>query len=147
LIVIGHSYGGDSAVEGACAPRLTKKVDLLITLDPVGMQPALWYTRSRTKYWVNVYADPGRQWPGLKVKWKCHWYGCYPKFYRLKSQWNGDDWIAWAGGKGTYSSYGRHVPANKRFVARTHHGNPCQMVNVMQSEPNYTFGLDTSRCR
>jgi YD repeat-containing protein len=145
LVVVGHSYGGDSAVEGACAPNLKKPVNLLITLDPVGMQYNLHKTRRKTDYWVNVYADPGRQWPGVKVRWKCHWYGCYPKFYRLKSQWNGDDWIAWAGGKGTYSSYGRHVPADKRVVARTHHGNPCEMIRVLTREGfgfNYDFNFN-----
>ncbi len=143
LVVIGHSYGGDSAVEGACAPRLTKKVDLLITVDPVGIQPILWYTRSRTKYWINLYADPGRQWPGVKIRWKCRWWGCYPKIYHLKSQWNRWDWIAWFGGKGTYSSYGRYVPANKRKTVRAHHDESDKMLDALRKDgPNYNFNLN-----
>jgi|GEM_PF-6420487 len=147
LVVVGHSYGGDSAVEGATAPRLDKKVDLLITVDPVGIQYNLWYVKSRTKYWINLYADAGRQWPGVKVKWKCRWYGCRPKFYYLKSQWNSWDWIAWAGGKGTYSSYGKYVPANKRMTVRAHHNESCKMLNTMQSEnSNYNFNINTNGC-
>ncbi|MCH9740912.1 MAG: hypothetical protein K0U38_08755 [Epsilonproteobacteria bacterium] len=148
LVVVGHSYGGDSAVEGACAPRLNKKVDLLITVDPVGRQHSLWYARSRTNYWVNIYADAGRQFPGLKVKWRCKWFRCYPKVYRLKSQWNTSDWIAFAGGKGTYSSYGKHVPADKRVTVRAHHEEVCKMINTMQNEGiNYDFTIRTKKCK
>ncbi len=143
LVVIGHSYGGDSDVEGACAPRIDKKVDLLITVDPVGVQPHMLFTRARTKFWINIYADAGRQWPGIKIKWKCGWWYCYPKFYYLDSQWHGSDWIAWLGGKGSYSSYGKYVPANKRITVRAHHDEVQIMVNDLQSKygNNYDFNI------
>jgi len=65
------------------------------------------------------------------------------KFYYLDSQWHGSDWIAWLGGKGSYSSYGKYVPANKRITVRAHHDEVQIMVNDLQSKygNNYDFNI------
>lgn len=140
LMVIGHSWGGDSAVEASNYASAGKGVDLLLTIDPVGTGNR-W---SDAKYWIEVYANPGRQWPGIKVKWKCRWWGCYPKFYHLKSEWNDSDWIAWSGGKGWYSSYDKgDAYPNHFYELRAHHGDFGYMLQELQnSRTNYRFNID-----
>lgn len=139
LMVIGHSWGGDSAVEASNYAAWDKGVDLLITIDPVGVGNG-W---SRARYWIEVYANPGRQWPGVKVKWKCGWFYCYPKFYYLKSEWNSSDWIAWSGGKGNWSAYDKGDAHPNDFIeVRAHHEEFPRMLAVLQKrKTNYSFNI------
>ena len=53
--IIGHSYGGDAAIEIAAAYG---GLETLITIDPVGLNenPELGKGTSRT--WINVYSNP-----------------------------------------------------------------------------------------
>ena len=51
-----------------------------------------------------------------------------------------------AGGKGTYSSYGRYVPANKRKTVRAHHDESEKMLDALRNDgPNYDIGLNIRR--
>jgi hypothetical protein len=97
LMVIGHSYGGDSSVEASKETASDKQVDLLITVDPVGTGD--WNDGAR--YWIELYADPGRWYGYVRVKWVHRWWGGYPNFYWEPSQWNSSDWGAWSDGKGS----------------------------------------------
>ncbi len=68
----------------------------------------------------------------------------------IEKIWRESVWVLKCdGNKGTYSSYGRYVPANKRIVARTHHGNPCEMIRVLTREGNnydFNFQLQNAGC-
>ncbi len=56
VILIGHSWGGSSAsLKIAC--NSIKKLDLLITLDPVGIFRPTKKNIPNTKYWLNIYVD------------------------------------------------------------------------------------------
>ena len=138
-MVIGHSYGGDSSVEASKQTSSDKQVDLLITVDPVGAGD--WNDGAR--YWIELYADPGRWYGYVRVKWVHRWWGGYPKFYWEPSQWNSSDWIAWAGGKGSYSSYdpGDAHP-DKLWRTPAHHEQFGYMLEEFQnSEAKYNFRI------
>lgn len=55
VILIGHSWGGDTAAN-VVVPKLTCRIDLLVTLDPVSRQ-GMPLERGRVERWVNVYVD------------------------------------------------------------------------------------------
>lgn len=87
LQIVGHSYGGDSAVGIAKRLGKTQKIDVLITLDPVGTRHRLVRPVPTGRvgthiieprpdgitFWLNVWARPAR-WNLL--------------------EWTKDDWIA-----------------------------------------------------
>lgn len=77
-----------------------------------------------------------------------YYYNGYPKFYWVKSQWNGSDWIAWAGGKGWYSTYdeGDAYP-DVFWKTKAHHEQFEYLIKEFQnSRTKYNFrisdGLD-----
>ncbi len=139
LMVIGHSYGGDSSVEASKETASDKQVDLLITVDPVGAGD--WNDGSR--YWIELYADPGRWYGYVRVKWVRKWWGGYPKFYWEPSQWNTSDWVAWSGGKGWYSTYDQGDAYPDVFwKTKAHHEQFGYMLEEFQnSDTKYNFRI------
>ncbi len=54
IILVGHSWGGSSATL-KIAEKNENKIDLLVTLDPVGIfRPN---HKPNTNYWLNIYVD------------------------------------------------------------------------------------------
>ena len=106
-IFIGYSYGGDSVLELSTrdlseTPNL--KVDLIITIDPVGWVPTF---EPNTKKWINVTAQTtvktiksghfeyvGRKWGIPRYKWV--------KTVKSIPRLDESDLLASAGGKETY---------------------------------------------
>ncbi len=140
LMVIGHSWGGDSIVEASKLTSPGKQVDLLITVDPIGT--ADWNDGAR--YWIELYADPGRWYGYVRVKWVHRWWGGYPKFYWEPSQWDSSDWIAWSGGKGWYSTYDQGDAYPDVFwKTKAHHSQFAYLLQEFQnSETKYDFSID-----
>ena len=57
LCVVGHSYGGDTALDVAYKyPK--REIDLLVTLDPVARFTHWNCVREHVGWWVNVRVDP-----------------------------------------------------------------------------------------
>ncbi len=140
LIVVAHSWGGDSAIEASTNTHPSRMVDLLVTVDPVGNIDV----RSGAKYWIEIYADSGNPY-GKYLKWvkrskvitwqgpgRCGWRPCWKKYSKRiywwdlstfkVMKWNPADWTAWAGGKGWYSSYdpGKARPDKLLRIAAHH---------------------------
>ena len=151
LVVVGHSYGGDSAVEASKTTDSAYDVDLLITVDPVGV----FDYNDGAKHWIQLYAQSGRPTGGY-MSWKkghktitwqyyrchrhrwhfhCRWVKRYKTItYRYPGwtstmKWNGGDWVAFAGGKGWYSSYD---PGD---------GNPDQFIKIPAHHGDFKYML------
>jgi len=79
VTLIGHSWGGDTATQVARA--LPKRIDTLITVDPVSLFTPFFHSydsiAKSVRRWVNVNAVPdGEPSPGDKVaRWGGHWGG------------------------------------------------------------------------
>lgn len=56
IILIGHSWGGDAAVNGV-ARRLDSPITLLITLDPVSHKGPPRRKLVNVQKWINIYVD------------------------------------------------------------------------------------------
>ena len=58
LLLVGHSYGGDTA--GNIAAHFNRNIDLLITIDPVGHTTRSTYRQIKANCttWVDVNARP-----------------------------------------------------------------------------------------
>ncbi|MEY8239426.1 MAG: hypothetical protein RPT25_03710 [Cycloclasticus sp.] len=172
LIVIGHSYGGDSAVEASKTTDTAYDVDLLITVDPVGV----FDYNDGSKHWIQLYAQSGRPTGGY-MSWKkghktitwqyyrchrhrwhfhCRWVKRYKTItYRYPGwtstmKWNGGDWVAFAGGKGWYSSYDPGDGNPDQFIKiPAHHGDFEYMLWKMEHgtghKTNNEFGISQSR--
>ncbi len=167
LIVVGHSWGGDSAVEASKQPDAG--IDLLITVDPVGT----FDYNDGAKYWIELYAEAGypkgfyRSWKKRYryVRWhflgscKSRWGVRYPCWKERNDKivwwtysktdtmtWNEADWTAWAGGKGWYSTYdpGNAKP-DKLIKIAAHHDEFTYMLWKMEygtgNKPNNRFSI------
>lgn len=56
IVLIGHSYGGDTAWN--VADSITRNIDLLVTLDPVSwLSNIIGSKPGKVRKWINVYAD------------------------------------------------------------------------------------------
>ncbi len=155
------ALGGDSAVEASKQTASDKKVDLLITVDPIGTGD---YTSGAT-YWVELYAMSGTPYGSYlhwvyfsyvidywapTCEWKSEWWGgywrCYVKHFTYRvyypvlrwqncMTWNEDDWVAFAGGKGWYSSYDPGKPRpDKLYKISAHHGDFEYMLWKMEKD-------------
>jgi hypothetical protein len=168
LIVVGHSWGGDSSVEASKTTDSAYDVDLLITVDPVGI---LDYNDG-AKHWIQLYAQAGRPAGGYMsfkkghktITWQyyrcsrhrwhfhCGWVKRYQKVtYRYPGwtstmRWNTYDWVAFIGGKGTYSSYDPGVANPDQFIEiPAHHDDFSYMLWKMEHgsghKTNNEFGI------
>jgi len=139
LIVVGHSWGGDSAVEASKQTDASHDVELLVTIDPVGT--ADWNDGSQ--YWIEVYINPPPRWTQVFTGWaSCGWF-CYYPTWGLIDNWTSGDVTAWMGGKGTYSTYdpGNANP-DKLLEYDGHHEWFSTMINNMERDySQYRFGL------
>jgi len=140
LIVVGHSWGGDSAVEASKQTRASKKVDLLITVDAVGTGD--W--NDGADHWIAIYAEPG---PAFKTHFHIEWHkkGWFKYFHFHKEKhdgWSQGDWIAFAGGKGSYSTYDKGNANPDEWV--TYYGSHEDfqpMIDFMEKDSRFHFGL------
>lgn len=79
VTLIGHSWGGDTATQVARA--LPKRIDTLITIDPVSLFTPFFHSydsiAKSVRRWINVNAVPdGKPSPGDKVaRWGGRWGG------------------------------------------------------------------------
>jgi len=160
LIVVGHSFGGDSSVEALSKTIDSTNPDLLITVDPVGQDSRSSYVKSKTKRWIDIYAMSGSS-TGKKRVWRTwtystevdymgvcgSWYLPYP-CWKTKTisvtqkypgfdpvmSWNASDWTAYLGGKGSHSDYDPGDVQPDLFIKiKAHHGDFSYMVGLLES--------------
>jgi hypothetical protein len=150
-------------------PSSDNNVDLLVTVDPVGV----WDYRDGANHWIELYAQAG--WPaGGYFHWKSRtivkfgvpYYRCkrhrwhfhckwskkkirvkvYYPAWQSTMRWDWSDWVAYAGGKGWYSSYdpGDARPDQLIKIA-AHHDDFDYMLWAMEhgnaSVPNNNFSI------
>jgi YD repeat-containing protein len=158
LVVVGYSWGGDSAVEASQTATDGNNVDLLITIDPIGIGD---YT-SGASHWIMVYAMAGRPLGGYMYMHKATktisipYWGCSRKGWRIRCGWkhkkiavpywypawqdtmgwNESDWIAFVGGKGTFSSYD-HARPDQKIEITAHHGDSGYLVWALEHGRNH----------
>lgn len=56
VAIIGHSWGGDAAVN-AVSRKVPDAIELLVTLDPVSRKGPPRRRLSNVRYWLNIYID------------------------------------------------------------------------------------------
>ncbi len=149
LVVITHSWGGDSAVEATKHADSEYQADLLITVDPVGIMDF----NDAAKFWIELYADAGYPYGGYRrLEKRCFsgWWSniCWPVWnWHRTMHWNNSDWLAYSGGKGWYSSYdpGDANP-DRLYSYQAHHKDFSYMLWKMEhgkgNKVNNHFGID-----
>jgi len=166
LIVVGHSFGGDSSVEALSKTITGTNPDLLITIDPIGEDSRSSYVKSKTKRWIDIYAMSGTP-TGKKKVWRtwtyskdvsylgvCGWSPCWKtktisvsqKYigYDTVMSWNSGDWIAYVGGKGSRSDYDPGDIRPDVIIKMTaHHADFQYMLSYLEgyTGPNNNFSI------
>jgi len=128
-ILIGHSWGGDAALEYAD----WNPVDLVVSIDPVGH---VYNVGWRAKTHINVIADPGAPfsvtWQRIRVCCCCCW-GCCSSYVwvpKISYNWNRSDWIAHWGGKYTgYFWFPRWGGTDDNIIYHGHHNEFVGMLS------------------
>ncbi len=141
LIAVGHSWGGDSAVEASKQTRAVRRVNLLITVDAVGTGD--W--NDGADHWIAIYAEPGSAWittSSIHLHWGRGWLPWPHWHLGFKDNWSKGDWTAFWGGKGSYSTYDPgNADPDKMLTYYGSHEQFGEMIDFMESKIIYRFGL------
>ena len=151
FIAIGHSFGGDSVAAASLKQlKSSDSPDLMITVDPIGTnKPRI----DGAKHWIEIYAMAGTPHGGYyRLVWKSKkigrgWFTIKIPYlvisWRKTMKWNSSDWIAFAGGKGTYSEYDPGNASPNQFLKiSAHHGDFEYMLWKMEKDKeNNNFSI------